>query len=159
MPSYGSKSRRTKCGGEIVNLGEVLPHTNALLNATSGVLLLCGFVAIRRGREDRHRRLMLSAFGCSVLFLISYLTRYALTGDHRYPGEGWDRTFYLVLLATHVSLATLVPFLAGRTLYLGLKTRGSPARREQHRRWARVTFPIWMYVSVTGIIVYWMLYQ
>ena len=135
-------------------MAESLPHVNALLNATSGLLLLVGFAAIRSGNVERHRVCMVSAFVCSVFFLISYLTRYALTGDHVYPGEGWDRTFYLVLLATHVVLAAVVPFLAVRTLYLGLRLE-----TEKHRKWARVTFPIWLYVSITGIVVYLMLYH
>ena len=135
-------------------MGEFLPHLNAGLNATCTVLLMFGFLAIRAGRTTTHRRLMLSAFGCSVCFLISYLIRFALTGDHPYPGDGWDRIFYLVLLVSHVSLAALVPFLAIRTLYLGLK-----GHIKSHRKWARFTFPIWMYVSVTGIMVYVMLYH
>lgn len=133
---------------------EWLPHTNALLNACAGALLLLGLRFVKAREIERHRRCMLAAFACSVLFLASYLARNILVGDHPYPGQGWDRTFYLVLLASHVVLAALVPFLALRTLYLGLRRRD-----ETHRRWARITFPIWMYVSVTGIVVYWMLYH
>ena len=95
-----------------------------------------------------------SALGCSTVFLISYLIRFALTGIHRYPGEGWDRTLYLIILGTHTPLAAMVPALAIRTLYLALK-----GRFVTHRKWARVTFPIWMYVSVTGVAVYYMLYH
>ena len=97
---------------------------------------------------------MLSAFACSTLFLACYLTRYALEGTHAYPGSGWVRTVYLSVLATHVVLAAAVPALALRTLYLALRRR-----IDSHRRWARVTFPIWIYVSFTGVWVYWMLYH
>ncbi len=133
---------------------ELLPHLNATLNAISGMLLVTGWRLILAGREDLHRRCMLSAFAVSSLFLASYLTRVALGGTHVYPGVGWDRTLYLVILATHVVLAAAVPFLALRTLYLALRRR-----LETHRRWARVTLPIWIYVSVTGVAVYWMLYH
>ena len=131
-----------------------LAHLNALLNFSSACLLLAGWFAIRKKKIKRHRFLMSSAFLCAVLFLISYLIRFSLSGIHPYPGAGWDRNFYLTILFTHTVLATLVPFLAIRTLYLALKERFA-----SHRRWARVTFPIWMYVSVTGVVVYWMLYH
>jgi putative membrane protein len=137
-----------------VALVELLPHLNASLNAASGVLLVVGWRFARSGRERPHRACMASAFTLSVLFLISYLTRYALTGNHVYPGTGWDRTLYLAILVTHVSLAALVPWLAIRTLYLALRRR-----IDTHRRWARFTLPIWLYVSVTGVIVYGMLYH
>jgi uncharacterized membrane protein YozB (DUF420 family) len=97
---------------------------------------------------------MSSAFLCSVLFLIVYLTRVTLAGTHRYEGEGLDRWIYLALLFTHMVLAAVVPVLAIRTLYLALKQR-----IDDHRRWARVTFPIWMYVSLSGVTVYWMLHH
>lgn len=135
---------------------ELLPHLNAALNATAGALLFTGwrFIKARPRQVERHRACMLAAFACSALFLTSYLTRVTLGGTHVYPGDGWDRTFYIVLLASHVILAAAVPVLALRTLYLGLRRR-DPV----HRRWARITFPIWMYVSVTGVLVYWMLYH
>ena len=133
---------------------EVLPHLNAGLNAVSSLLLLSGWLAIRSGQVNRHRACMLSALACSALFLACYLLRHALTGTHSYPGDGWERAFYLALLFSHVVLAALVPGLALRTLYLALRGR-TPA----HRRWARVTLPIWLYVSVTGVLVYWMLYH
>jgi putative membrane protein len=133
---------------------EILPHLNAALNGTSAALLFTGWRFARAHREKPHRACMISAFGCSVLFLTSYLTRMALTGHQVYPGSGWDRTFYLALLASHVTLAASVPALAIRTLYLAARRR-----IESHRRWARVTFPVWMYVSVTGVVVYWMLYH
>jgi uncharacterized membrane protein YozB (DUF420 family) len=135
-------------------VGDVLPHLNAALNATAALLLAIGWRFARARRERPHRLCMLSAFVCSVAFLASYLARMALTGPHPYPGEGWDRTAYLALLASHVTLAAAVPFLAVRTLWLALRRR-----IDTHRRWARVTFPIWMYVSVTGVVIYWALYQ
>ena len=131
---------------------ELLPHLNASLNATAGTLLASGWLFIRSGRRTAHRICMTAAFGCSVLFLVSYLTRYALSGNQLYDGPA--RTFYLVLLTSHVVLAATVPFLAVRTIYLAVRERF-----EQHRAWARVTFPIWIYVSVTGVWVYWMLYR
>jgi putative membrane protein len=135
-------------------LVEILPHVNAALNGTSAALLITGWRFARARRERPHRFCMLSAFGCSMLFLVSYLTRMALSGHQVYPGTGLSRTFYLVVLTSHVVLAATVPFLALRTLYLGLRRR-----IETHRRWARVTLPIWLYVSLTGVVVYWMLYQ
>ena len=135
-------------------MSAILPHLNASLNGLCAVLLFSGWIAIRGGHIKRHRLLMVSAFIVSVLFLISYLIRFYLTGTHRYPGSGWDRTFYLSVLLTHTVLAAAVPFLAIRTLYLAIHERFAA-----HRRWARVTFPIWMYVSITGVIVYWMLYH
>ena len=131
---------------------EILPHLNASLNATAGALLLTGWFFIRGAHKTPHRVCMTAAFACSVLFLISYLTRYALTGNQIYAGPG--RSFYLALLASHVILAAFVPFLAIRTLYLATRERF-----DAHRAWARVTFPIWMYVSITGVGVYWMLYR
>jgi putative membrane protein len=137
-----------------VTLGELLPTVNALLNATSAVLLFMGWRAIRAGRRDIHRGFMLAACATSVLFLASYLTRVALTGTHRFPGEGALRSVYLLVLATHTVLAALTLPLVLRTLWLALR-----ARFPEHRRIARWTFPVWMYVSVTGVAVYVMLYH
>ena len=133
---------------------ESLPHATAVLNACSATLLFLGWRAQRAGLLERHRALMSSAFLCSVLFLVVYLTRVTLAGTHRYEGDGVDRVVYLVLLFTHMILAAVVPVLAIRTLYLALKQR-----IDDHRRWARVTFPVWMYVSVSGVTVYWMLHH
>lgn len=133
---------------------EDLPTLNAVLNSSAATLLLVGYRFIRQGRERAHKRAMVAAFGCSVLFLISYLYYHAHAGSRRYPGEGLDRTLYLVLLGTHTVLAAAVPFLAVRTLYLGFRDR-----RASHRRWARVTFPIWLYVSITGVLIYLVLYH
>lgn len=135
-------------------LGELLAGVNAALNATSAALLLAGFAAIRRGRRALHRALMLAACGSSLLFLASYLSRMALTGTHRFPGGGALRAAYLAVLLTHTVLAALAAPLVLRTLFLAFR-----ARFPDHRRIARATLPIWMYVSVTGVVVYVMLYQ
>ena len=133
---------------------DLLPTVNAALNATSAVLAVLGFRAIRAGDRRRHRGLMLAAVGCSALFLAGYLTRMALTGVHRFPGEGALRALYLVVLGSHTVLAALVAPLVLRTLFLALRER-FPA----HRRIARVTLPVWLYVSATGVAVYVMLYH
>jgi putative membrane protein len=127
---------------------------NATLNATSALLLFLGWRAIRRGDRQRHRALMLGACGSSVLFLAGYFTRVALTGTHHFPGGGGLRLAYLAILASHTALAALTLPLALRTLQLSLG-----ARFTEHRRVARVTFPIWIYVSLTGVAVYVMLYH
>lgn len=137
-----------------MTLVDLLPTVNAALNATSAALLVLGFRAIRAGDWRRHRALMLGAVGCSVLFLVGYLTRMALTGTHRFPGDGALRAFYLAVLGTHTVLAALAGPLVLRTLWLAWKGR-YPA----HRRIARVTLPVWLYVSVTGVVVYVMLYH
>lgn len=132
----------------------LLPHVNASLNGVSAALLCTGWLFARAGRERRHRACMVSAFACSVVFLAFYLMRMALGGHHVYPDRGLERDLYLGLLATHVVLAALVPWLAMRTLYLALR-----GRTASHRKWARITLPIWLYVSLTGVLVYWMLYH
>jgi putative membrane protein len=132
----------------------VLPEVNATLNATSGALLLCGLRAIRAGRREVHRRFMLGACVASVLFLIGYVTRVALQGTHRFGGHGIVRTLYLAILTSHMILAVAILPLVLRTLYLALS-----GRFDRHRRLARVTFPAWLYVSVTGVVVYAMLYH
>ncbi len=133
---------------------DLLPTLNAALNLTSTVLLVAGFVAVKSGRIERHRALMLSALGASTLFLVGYLTRFALSGAHRFPDVGWPRTAYLVLLASHTLLAAVVVPLVLRTAFLALRRRFG-----QHRRIARLTWPTWLYVSVTGVVVYVMLYH
>jgi putative membrane protein len=131
-----------------------LASLNALLNTSAALLMLLGFRAIKRKQTLRHKRLMIGAFTASCLFLTSYLTRIALFGDTRFGGEGALRVFYLGLLVSHVLLALAVAPMVITTLVLGLR-----ARYETHRRIARVTLPIWAYVSVTGVIVYLLLYQ
>ena len=132
---------------------DALPAVNAALNGVCAVLLVIGFAFIRRRNVPAHRRTMKTAFVVSVLFLASYLTYHGHAGVHRYPGAGPARTVYLAILATHTVLAAAVVPLVLRTLYLA---HGS--RFIEHRRIARWTLPIWFYVSVTGVVVYVMLY-
>jgi putative membrane protein len=134
--------------------GSVLPSVNALLNGGSGVLLVGGFVSIRRRRVAAHRACMLAAFALSVLFLISYVTYHASSGSRAFVGHGWIRWIYFPLLVSHIVLAAGIVPLALVTLY-----RAWRAEFERHRRVARWTFPFWLYVSVTGVVVYWMLYH
>ncbi|MEK6675270.1 MAG: DUF420 domain-containing protein [Planctomycetota bacterium] len=131
-----------------------LPAVNATLNATSLVLLIAGFTFIRRQNVVAHRRCMIAAYCVSILFLACYLT-YRFAGEEkRFGGTGIVRPIYFCMLITHVVLAATVPFLATITLYLGLR-----ARFVAHRKLARWTFPIWVYVSVTGVLVYLFLFQ
>jgi len=133
---------------------EDLPKLNAVLNGTAAVLLVCAFILIRRGRREAHKRVMLAAFTVSVLFLISYLTYHAQVGSVHYPHSGTIRSVYLTILFTHTVLAAAVPVLAVITLRRGL--RGMFVRHKAIARW---TLPIWLYVSVTEVVVYLMLYQ
>jgi putative membrane protein len=135
-------------------LGNVLPSVNASLNSLSAVLLGAGFYFIKQRRTEAHRRCMTSAFVVSALFLVCYLIRVALTGTHRFPGSGLAKLIYLTILFSHMVLAVVTPFLAIRAIWLA--TRG---RFPEHRRLVRYAWPIWMYVSVTGVIVYAMLYH
>lgn len=137
-----------------MTLAEVLPPVNAALNGTSALLVVLGWRAIRAGERARHRALMLGAFGASVLFLAAYLTRVALTGTHAFPGSGALRAVYLAVLASHTVLAALAGPMVLRTLFLAVRERFP-----DHRRIARLTLPVWMYVSVTGVAVYVMLYH
>jgi protein SCO1/2/putative membrane protein len=132
----------------------LLPSINALLNATSAILLIWGYTLIRRKRVDSHRRVMLTAFVVSCLFLVCYLVYHYQVGHVVYQKTGIVRVVYLSLLTSHTVLAAAVPFLAVITL-----RRGLAARFDGHRRIARWTLPIWLYVSVTGVVVYLMLYQ
>ncbi|HET9551994.1 MAG TPA: DUF420 domain-containing protein [Anaeromyxobacteraceae bacterium] len=132
----------------------LLAGWNALLNAASGLLVVLGFRAIRAGDRARHRRLMVAAVAVSTAFLVSYLARVALSGTHRFPGGGLLRLAYLAILASHTLLAAVAAPMVLRTLFLGLRERF-----DAHRRLARFTFPIWLYVSVTGVLVYLLLYQ
>ena len=131
-----------------------LPAVNASLNAVAGALLLVGYGLMRRGRIEAHRRVMLAAFAASSLFLVSYTVYHAQVGSVRFTREGFVRPVYFTVLATHVALAAVVLPLAIVTLSHGLRRRVP-----QHRRIARWTFPIWLYVSVTGVLVYVLLYQ
>ena len=137
-----------------MSLGELLPPVNATLNGTSALLVLLGWRAIRAGERERHRALMLAAFASSVLFLAGYLTRVALTGTHAFPGGGVLRAAYLAVLASHTLLAAAAAPMVLRTLFLAVRERFP-----DHRRIARLTLPVWMYVSATGVAVYVMLYH
>jgi uncharacterized membrane protein YozB (DUF420 family) len=132
----------------------LLPTVNAALNASAAVAIVLGYAAIRRGRVQTHRACMLSAVGLSTLFLASYLVYHAQVGSRPYGGAGWTRAVYLAILLTHVVLAAAIVPLVGTTLYRALR-----AQFARHARLARWTLPIWLYVSVTGVVVYWMLYH
>jgi putative membrane protein len=132
----------------------VLPALNAALNASSAALLAAGYVFIRRRRIAAHRACMLAAAGVSTAFLVSYVVYHWLAGSRPFTGQGWTRAVYFPVLVTHIVLAAgMVPFVL-TTLYRALT--GDFVR---HARLARWTFPIWMYVSVSGVAVYWMLYR
>ena len=131
-----------------------LPTVNAFLNGASAALLLAGYGLIRTGRRVAHRRAMTAAFACSILFLVSYLVYHFEVGSVKFRGTGSVRTVYLSILLTHTLLAATVPFLAVVTLSLALR-----GRLDAHRRLARVTLPVWLYVSVTGVVIYLMLYR
>ncbi|MEZ4400559.1 MAG: DUF420 domain-containing protein [Kofleriaceae bacterium] len=130
------------------------PAINAVLNGSAAVFLIAGGVAIARRSLELHKRCMLAAVSCSAVFLVSYLIRFATTGAHRYPGTGAAKTFYLVLLGTHTILAAAALPLVLRALWFALT-----GRFDRHRRVARWTYPVWLYVSVTGVLVYLMLYH
>jgi uncharacterized membrane protein YozB (DUF420 family) len=137
-----------------MNFFSVLPHLNACLNAASGALLLAGFYFIRTGRVTAHLRCMTAALCVSVAFLVSYLVYHAQHGSTRFAGQGYVRPVYFTILLTHTVLAAIIVPLVAVTLRRA--RRGDFAR---HRRIARWTFPLWLYVSVTGVVVYLMLYQ
>ena len=132
----------------------VLPHLNAALNAASGLLLLAGLYFIFRGNVRAHRACMLSALVVSALFLVSYVVYHAQYGSMRFAGQGLVRPLYFSILITHVTLAVAIVPLVTITLRRAL--RGDFIR---HRRIARWTYPLWLYVSVTGVVVYLMLYR
>lgn len=146
---------------------ESLPHVNATLNLLATLLLVTGYVFIRSrrklndpqaiaDREKAHKIAMLSAFGVSCLFLICYLMYHANVGSKKFPSEDYAAFWYPVyclILFPHIILAATVPFLGIGTIFLGLTNR-----REKHRKWASITFPIWLYVSITGVLVYLFLY-
>jgi len=130
-----------------------LPALNAFLNGLSAILLTAAFIFVRRKNILAHRRCMLAAVSCSILFLISYLTYHAHAGTTYFRNPPWFRPIYLTLLATHTILAaTIIP------LIIITLTRAFKARFENHRKIARWTWPLWMYVSVTGVLIYYLLY-
>lgn len=130
------------------------PHLNAALNALAATLLVMGWVFIRNGQKTAHRNCMILAIVVSAAFLTCYLIYHYQEGSTKFPEYGFIRYVYLAILLTHVVLAAAVPVLAGITVYFAV--RGNFVK---HKRIARWTLPIWLYVSVTGVIVYWMLYQ
>lgn len=132
---------------------EIHPAINAMLNGSSAVFLIVGYLAIKKRSIVFHKQCMIAAFTASSLFLVSYLVRFYLSGAHAYPGDGIDKILYLVILFSHMILAVALVPLVVRSLYLAFKDR-----RAAHRRIARITWPVWMYVSITGVIVYLMLY-
>ena len=131
-----------------------LPALNAVLNATSAILLSAGYRFIRRRQITAHKRCMLAACATSALFLMSYLTYHYYVGSMPFRGQGWVRPLYFTLLISHTALAATIVPLAIMTLFRAWK-----ADFRKHARLARWTWPIWMYVSVTGVIIYVMLYQ
>ncbi len=137
-----------------MTLASILPPVNAALNALSAALVVSGYAYIRRGKITPHKRCMLSAVGVSALFLVGYLTLRAVAGMTRFTGEGWIRPVYFAILSSHTVLAAaIVPLVlvtAGRAL------RGD---FERHVRIARWALPLWLYVSVTGVLIYWLLYH
>ena len=136
------------------SLVHLLPSVNATLNATSAVLLVLGWRAVKRREIERHRRLMISAAVVSAAFLVCYLVYHARVGSVRFTATGAPRTIYFAILITHTILAAAIVPLVLRTLWLGLRRLD-----DRHRRIARWTFPIWLYVSVTGVVIYLMLYR
>lgn len=131
-----------------------LPALNATLNGVAALLICAGLVLIKRGRREAHRNAMLGAVASSTLFLASYLYYHFHAGTTRFQGTGIARTVYFTILGTHTVLAAAVPFLVAISVILALR-----GRYDRHRAWARWTAPIWLYVSVTGIAVYVMLYH
>jgi uncharacterized membrane protein YozB (DUF420 family) len=133
---------------------EDLATVNAILNFISFVLLVVGYFHIKAGRREQHKKFMIAAFISSGLFLISYLIYHAKVGSIAFQGEGWSRPVYFTILISHVILAAVVPPMAILTMYRGLK-----GRFDLHKKISKKTFVIWVYVSVTGVIVYFMLYH
>jgi uncharacterized membrane protein YozB (DUF420 family) len=131
-----------------------LPGVNATLNATTALLLTTGYLLIRSGRRRAHRAVMLAAFGVSIAFLASYLWYHAHAGTTHFPGRGWIRPVYFAILLSHTVLAAAIVPLALVTLARGLR-----ADFPRHARLARWTLPVWLYVSVTGVVIYVMLYR
>ncbi len=144
--------RHAHVGGSPTMSG--LPALNAFLNGTSAMLLTIGYFFIRRGKVTSHKVCMVTAFGVSCLFLVSYLIHHYQVGSIPFAGQGWIRPVYFTLLISHIILATLIVPLALTTLYRALSERF-----DKHVTIARWTLPIWLYVSVTGVLVYVMLYQ
>ena len=126
-----------------------MPHVNGALNFAIAALLVAALVAIRAGRRDVHRRLMLSAVSLGVAFVALYVVQTSVTGHRRFPGDDWVRTLFLWVLATHTALAVAVVPLVARTLQLALRGRFA-----EHRRLVRLTYPVWLYVALSGLFIY-----
>ena len=137
-----------------MTLAAVLPHVNAALNATSSLLLIAGFTLIRTGRRETHRKIMIAALIVSSVFLVCYLVYHFTAPVFIYHGPGWSRPAYYVLLVSHVVLAAIATPLVAVTAWQAL--RGT---FDRHRRIARWTFPVWLYVTVTGVVIYVILYH
>jgi uncharacterized membrane protein YozB (DUF420 family) len=135
-------------------LAGILPGVNAALNALSAALVMSGYLCIRRGKVTAHKRCMLSALVVSSLFLVGYLTLRAVAGMTRFTGEGWVRPVYFTILSSHTVLAAVIVPLVLVTVIRAL--RGD---FERHVRIARWTLPLWLYVSLTGVLIYWLLYH
>jgi putative membrane protein len=133
---------------------EDLSTVNALLNLCSLFFLLNGYRHIKAGRRDQHKRSMISAFITSGIFLVSYLFYHANVGSVLFQGEGWSRPVYFAILISHIVLAAAIVPMAVVTLYRGLR-----GKFELHKQFAKKTFPVWVYVSVTGVLIYLMLYH
>jgi len=131
-----------------------LPAVNAILNGTAAAFLIAGYILIRRGRQELHKRCMLAALATSILFLISYVTYHAHAGSRPFPGQGGVRLLYFAILIPHVVLAAAIVPLALTTARRGLR-----GQYDRHVRIARWTLPLWIYVSITGVIIYLMLYR
>ncbi|MFA6456523.1 MAG: DUF420 domain-containing protein [Bacteroidota bacterium] len=133
---------------------EYLSTVNAVLNFISFILLVVGYRHIKAGRREQHKRCMIAAFSVSGLFLVSYLTYHANVGSVPFQGEGWSRPIYFAILISHILLAAVIVPMAILTIYRGLK-----GKFDLHKKIAKKTFPVWLYVSVTGVVVYLMLYH
>lgn len=131
-----------------------IPAFNAILNATSGICIVLGYICIRRRNINAHRSFMLAAIAASIFFLVSYLYYHATHGSTRFTGQGWIRPVYFFILLTHTVLAAVIVPLVVTTFY-----RAARSQFAQHMKIARITFPLWLYVSITGVIVYLLLYQ
>jgi putative membrane protein len=129
----------------------LLPHINAFLNALVVILILWGYAAIRRGNRTLHPVLMKSAVAAGLLFLAGYIVQTVVAGHSRFPGNDWVRTVFLLVLGTHTILAAVAGPLILWMVYLGVK-----GRFDAHKKLSRLAYPIWVYVSVTGVLIYWM---
>jgi putative membrane protein len=131
-----------------------LPAMNAACNAVTTVLILQGLIYIHHGEREKHRRSMLGAFAASTLFLLGYLTYYAVHGETHFPGQGWVRPVYFSILISHIILSAVALPLVLTTFYLALTNR-----LQYHKTLARITYPIWLYVSITGVVVFFFLHH